>query len=52
MFDDRGTNYNNTEEQFDVTPIYYRNKTSMIYFNDAVNNFHKYYAPFLLSNNQ
>ena len=41
----------NTEEEADVTPIHYMNATNDISMNDDDNFIHKYYAPFLLSNN-
>ena len=49
--DDNGMNLLNTYEEADVTSIHSINATNDISMNDDYNFIHKYYAPFLSSNN-
>ena len=49
--DDNGINLINTEEEEDVASIHSINGTNDISMNDDDNFIHKYYAPFLSSNN-
>ena len=49
--DDNGNNLLNSEVEFDATSIHYINATNDISIKDYDNFIHKYYAPFLSSDN-
>ena len=49
--DENGNNVLNIEEEADVTYIYSINATHDISMNDVDNYMHKYYVPFLSSDN-